>query len=131
VLAKLWPKWHRLADGNPEAYARTALVNTYSSWWQRRWRGEVPHDVLPDALTADMFADVDLGHALTTALRTLPPRQRSVVVLRYFEDLSVEETAEALGCRPGTVKSQASKALHSLRSRLPAAVAVDGGDLGD
>jgi RNA polymerase sigma-70 factor (sigma-E family) len=128
VLAKLWPKWHRLADGNPEAYARTALVNTYSSWWQRRWRGEVPHDVLPDALTADMFADVDLGHALATALRTLPPRQRSVVVLRYFEDLSVEETAEALGCRPGTVKSQASKALRALRGLPTVNTLVEGGE---
>lgn len=128
VLAKLWPKWPRLADQHPEAYARKALVNTYSSWWQRRWRGEVPHDVLPDALTADMFAAVDLEHSLAAALRMLPPRQRSVVVLRYFEDLSVEETAEVLGCRPGTVKSQASKALHALRGLLAVNTLVEGGE---
>jgi RNA polymerase sigma-70 factor (sigma-E family) len=128
VLARMWPKWSRLADGSPEAYARKAMVNTYSSWWQRRWRGEVPHDVLPDALGTDMFTAVDLEHSLAAALRTLPARQRSVVVLRYFEDLSVEETAEVLGCRPGTVKSQASKALRSLRGLPAVNTLVEGGE---
>jgi RNA polymerase sigma-70 factor (sigma-E family) len=116
VLAKMWPKWPRIAAGNPEAYARKALVNTFSSWWQRRWRGEVPHGRLPESATADVFAEVDLQHSLAAAVRALPARQRAVVVLRYFEDLSVAETAEALGCRPGTVKSQAIKALHTLRN---------------
>lgn len=115
VLAKMWPKWHRIAEENPEAYARRALVNTFSSWWQRRWRGEVPHGELPDFATADVFAGIDLQHSLAAAVRALPTRQRAVVVLRYFEDLSVEETAEVLGCRPGTVKSQAIKALRALR----------------
>ncbi|KIF68782.1 RNA polymerase sigma24 factor [Streptomyces sp. AcH 505] len=134
VLAKMWPKWRRIAagspDGSPEAYARKALVNTYASWWQRRWRGEVPHDVLPDASRdtagVDVFEAVDLERSLAVALRSLPPRQRTVVVLRYFEDLSVEETAEILGCRPGTVKSQAAKALGSLRGLLAVNVLVEG-----
>ncbi|MEE4546676.1 SigE family RNA polymerase sigma factor [Streptomyces sp. V4-01] len=132
VLARIWPKWPRIAGENPEAYARKALVHTHASWWRRRWRGELPHGELPDRVsTADPFADVDLEQALAEAIRALPVRQRAVVVLRYFEDLSVAETAEVLRCSEGTVKSQASKALNSLRGRLPAAVAVDGGDPGD
>lgn len=119
VLAKVWPKWRGIAAENPEAYVRRALVNTASSWWQRRWRGEVPHGEVPDTVTAvaDPFASVDLEQSLAVLIRRLPARQRAVVVLRYFEDLSVEETAEVLGCRPGTVKSQAAKALAMLRGR--------------
>lgn len=128
VLAKMWPKWRRIADENPEAYARKALVNTYASWWQRRWRGEVPHDVLPDVFGTDVFDAVDLERSLAVALRSLPPRQRTVVVLRYFEDLSVAETAGILGCRPGTVKSQAAKALGSLRGLLTVNTLVEGGE---
>jgi RNA polymerase sigma-70 factor (sigma-E family) len=126
VLARVWPKWHRLAGENPEAYVRKALVHTHASWWRRRWRGEVPHGDLPDrAAAADPFAAVDLEQALAAAIRSLPVRQRAVVVLRYFEDLSVAETAAALGCSEGTVKSQASKALSALRGGLPRAVGVD------
>ncbi|MGW0296481.1 SigE family RNA polymerase sigma factor [Streptomyces anthocyanicus] len=119
VLAKVWPKWRRICAENPEAYIRKALVNTHASWWRRRWRGEIPHDRMPEkAEPADPFAAVDLERSLAHVVRGLPPRQRAVVVLRYFEGLSVEETAQTLGCRPGTVKSQASKALDTLRSAL-------------
>jgi RNA polymerase sigma-70 factor (sigma-E family) len=134
VLARTWPKWQRIAAENPEAYVRKALVNTHASWWRRRWRGEVPHgDDLPDRAAAeDPFGDVDLEQALAAAVRALPVRQRAVIVLRYFEDLSVAETAEVLGCTEGTVKSQASKALRALRGRLPGSVTVsEGGDSGD
>jgi RNA polymerase sigma-70 factor (sigma-E family) len=133
VLARVWPQWGRIADENPEAYVRKALVHTHASWWRRKWRGEVPHgDNLPDrAAAADPFSDVDLEQSLSVAVRALPVRQRAVVVLRYFEDLSVAETAEVLGCSEGTVKSQASKALRALRERLPDAVAVpEGGERG-
>ncbi len=119
VLAKVWPKWRRIARDNPEAYIRRALINTHIGWWQRRWRGETPTRELPEtAMPGDVFADIDLGQSLMTALRQLPPRQRAVVVLRYFEDLSVEETAGILDCHPGTVKSQSAKALQSLRQVL-------------
>ena len=119
VLARVWPKWSRIADDNPEAYARRALFNTYASWWRRRWRGETHTRELPDVTAVrDVFAEVDLEQSLAGAVRRLPPRQRAVVVLRYFEDLSVEETAQLLGCRPGTVKSQAAKALRMLRRHL-------------
>ncbi|MCQ4210568.1 SigE family RNA polymerase sigma factor [Streptomyces longispororuber] len=120
VLARVWPKWHKIADGEPEAYIRKALVHTHASWWRRRWRGEVPHGELPDrAALFDAYEGVEQEEALAAAVRALPVRQRSVVVLRYFEDLSVEETAKVLGCAPGTVKSQASKALRALRAVVP------------
>ncbi|GGT20243.1 SigE family RNA polymerase sigma factor [Streptomyces purpureus] len=120
VLAKVWPKWPRIAADHPEAYLRKALIHTHTSWWRRRWRGEVPHGVLPErAAPSDAYEGVDLGQTLGAAVRLLPPRQRAVVVLRYFEDLSVEETAATLRCSPGTVKSQAAKALRTLRAVLP------------
>lgn len=133
VLARTWPKWGRIVAENPEAYVRKALVNTHASWWRRKWRGEVPHGELPERPAQEnRYADVDLEQALGAAVRALPVRQRAVVVLRYFEDLSVTETAEVLGCTEGTVKSQASKALRALRSRLPASVTVpEGGARGD
>ncbi|MFJ8142915.1 SigE family RNA polymerase sigma factor [Streptomyces sp. NPDC096013] len=118
VLARVWPKWSRIAGDNPEAYTRRALVNGYATWWRRRWRGETPTGDLPEVSPArNVFADIDLEQSLASVIRQLPPRQR-VVVLRYFEDLSVEETAPVLGCRPGTVKSQAAKALRLLRRQL-------------
>ncbi|MFF9647247.1 SigE family RNA polymerase sigma factor [Kitasatospora aureofaciens] len=119
VLVRVWPKWNRIKGNNPDAYVRRALVNTHSSWWRRRWRGETPTKDLPDTMaTPDVFADVDLEQSLAAAIRMLPPRQRAVVVLRFFEDLSVEETADVLNCHPGTVKSQTSKALRHLRRHL-------------
>jgi RNA polymerase sigma-70 factor (sigma-E family) len=127
VLARTWPKWDRIAAENPEAYVRKALVHTHASWWRRRWRGEVPHGELPErAAPGDPYDGVELEQALAAAVRTLPVRQRAVVVLRYFEDLTVTETAQVMGCSEGTVKSQASKALRTLRERLPAWSAVTG-----
>ncbi|MFF4795256.1 SigE family RNA polymerase sigma factor [Streptomyces sp. NPDC001276] len=121
VLAKVWSKWRKIGLENPEAYVRKALVNTHMSWWQRRWRGEIPHEHerMPEGTGAgDPFDAVDLEQSLALAVRRLPPRQRAVVVLRYFEELSVQETAQLLGCHSGTVKSQAAKALQTLRAEL-------------
>jgi DNA-directed RNA polymerase specialized sigma24 family protein len=60
VLAKVWPKWHRIAPDHPEAYVRKALMNTHASWWRRRWRGEVPHDEVPDiAAAADAYENTE------------------------------------------------------------------------
>lgn len=128
ALAATWRRWRTaLAEGNPEAYVRRALVTTYASWWRRRWRGELPTAVPPDrghgADLADGAADRD---AVRRALARLSRQQRAVVVLRYAEDLSVEETARLLGCSPGTVKVQAARALATLRAdptlRLPEGV---------
>lgn len=112
ALTKAWFAWSRI-DGRPEAYVRKILVTTYSTWWRRRWNGERPTETLPE--TSVGGADADTGHDLWTAMERLPRRQRAVVVLRFFEDLSVADTAEALGVTPGTVKSQLSKALAHLR----------------
>jgi RNA polymerase sigma factor (sigma-70 family) len=97
-------------------YARTALLNTATSWFRRpSWRRELAHE----ELTAPSYdADPSDRPALLDALRQLAPRQRAVIVLRYYEDLSVAQTAATLGCSTGTVKSQTSDALGRLRAVL-------------
>ncbi|MFJ9950125.1 SigE family RNA polymerase sigma factor [Kitasatospora sp. NPDC091207] len=129
ALAKVWPRWERISIDRPEAYVRRVLVNSHVSWWRRRWHGELPHGELPEQPTgSDPFEELVVGQVVAAAVRALPPRQRAVVVLRYFEDLSVEETAEALGCTTGTVKSQTHRALQALRGKLPAReLLLDGG----
>lgn len=111
-LAKAWFAWPRLDE--PEPYVRRILVTTYTSWWRRRWRQEVPSDDLPDSGSGqpDPLGERD---AMWRALGRLPARQRAVLVLRFYEDLSVAETAAVLGCHEGTVKSQTAKALAKMR----------------
>ena len=117
TLERVWPHWQRVAgDRDPDAYVRRVMLNTYSSWWRRKWRGEHPTSDLPEITTPDDdFARADLTDALRRLLPTLPPRQRAVLVLRYCEDLTETATADVLGCSVGTVKSQTSKALARLR----------------
>jgi len=117
-LAKAWFAWARI-EGQPDAYVRRVMVNTYSSWWQRRWNGEQATADLPERAAAAGHRPedvrVDDRTDLWRALARLPRRQRAVVVLRFYEDLSEIETAEILQCSVGTVKSQASRALAKLR----------------
>ena len=118
-LAKAWFAWARI-DGQPDAYVRRVMVNTYSSWWRRRWNGEEATAELPERGVGSGHrpADdvrVDDRTDLWRALARLPRRQRAVVVLRFYEDLSEAETAEIMQCSVGTVKSQASRALAKLR----------------
>jgi RNA polymerase sigma-70 factor (sigma-E family) len=117
-LTKVWAAWRRVsAADSPEAYVRRVMANTYAAWWRRRWHGERPTEVLPEPGGGyDATAAVDDRDALWRALGTLPRKQRTVLVLRYFEDLSEAETAKALGVSVGTVKSQASRALAKLRA---------------
>jgi RNA polymerase sigma-70 factor (ECF subfamily) len=116
ALAKTYLRWHRLRDPEAgEAYVRRVLVSTCGKWRRRKWRGEVPTDVLPERLDADPYADADLRDALCRALASLPAPQRAVLVLRYFDDLTEEQVATALGCSLGTVKSRAARALAALR----------------
>lgn len=126
ALAKTWPRWEGLTRRDqPELYVRRVMVNTYATWWRRRWRGEVPAEALPDSPTVhDDFAQVDLRHAVRAALAGLPRRQRAVVVLRYFDDLTEPQTAQVLGCSVGTVKSQTAKALAKLRTSVLAEALV-------
>jgi RNA polymerase sigma-70 factor (sigma-E family) len=117
ALVKTWSRWARVARRDaPEAYVRRVMVSTFLTWNRRRWRIEQPVAVVPDrADLRDEFADADLRGCVRGALGALPRRQRAVVVLRYFDDLTEVQAAAVLGCSVGTVKSQASKALATLR----------------
>ncbi|MDX6297904.1 MAG: hypothetical protein QOI51_1761 [Nocardioidaceae bacterium] len=117
ALAKSYLSWSRITeDGAEEAYVRRVLVTTYATWWRRRWHGERPAGlILEDSGARDDFADADLRKVVVEALGALPRRQRAVVVLRYYVDLSEKDTAVALACSVGTVKNQAAKALAKLR----------------
>jgi RNA polymerase sigma-70 factor (sigma-E family) len=117
ALARAYPRWSRVQRDDPEGYVRKIMVNTWSSWWRRRWRGELPTAQLPEVAGPDSFAEVDSREALRSALSKLPPRQRAVVVLRYHQDLSEAQVADLLGVSVGTVKSQAARALETLRSQ--------------
>lgn len=118
ALLKTWLRWRHLGDPTPEqaaAYTRTVMCRLAARWQRRFWRNEVPSsDALPEraggpdepALTAP---------ALLAALQRLPPRWRVIVVLRFAEDLSERQVADALGCSVGTVKSSTARALQRLR----------------
>jgi RNA polymerase sigma-70 factor (sigma-E family) len=120
ALTKAWFAWKRI-DGAPEPYVRKILVNTYASWWRRKWNAEQPTEQLPDRPASDPDSEPT---DLWTAMERLPRRMRAAVVLRYFEDLTEAQTAEVLGCSVGTVKSQTSKALAKLR--IDPALATEG-----
>ncbi|MDV9171017.1 SigE family RNA polymerase sigma factor [Streptomyces sp. W16] len=125
ALAKLYAVWRRVRQlESPDGYARRVLYRTFIDetrrrrWWERA--GALQEDVVAPA------SDPDLRLTLLDALRQLPPRGRAVLVLRFWEDQSVEATAAALGCSVGTVKSQTSRGLGTLRRIL----ADSGKDLG-
>jgi RNA polymerase sigma-70 factor (sigma-E family) len=119
ALAKTWRRWDSIARREAaESYVRAAIASTYTDWWRRRWNGEVATGDLPDAAPpgAGEAAAVDVRRDVLAALDLLPRGQRAVVVLRYFDDLTEQQTAEALGISVGTVKSQTSRALAALRT---------------
>lgn len=122
-LVKAWSAWKRV-DTDPEPYVRKILINTYSSWWRRKWRHEQPTPDLPESTLDDPHSAYDARDEVWRALARLPRRQRAVLVLRYFEDLPEADIANLLGVSPGTVKSQAAKALAKLR--LDESLAIEG-----
>jgi RNA polymerase sigma-70 factor (sigma-E family) len=117
ALAKTYLAWDRIREREAlDGYVRRVMVNTHTSWWRRRKVEEYPTDALPERRTdRDPTDDLALHDALWTALAGLPKRQRAMVVLRYYEDLSEAETADVLGVSIGTVKSTTSRALVKLR----------------
>lgn len=120
TFLRLYRHWRRIRRLNIDAYARRTLTNTFLD--ERKYQAESPREVMPDA--AGPGPDLDARLDLAAALARLSPRMRAVIVLRYLEDLSVRETAQALGISEGTVKSTTNHALAALRTR--ATVHLDG-----
>jgi len=128
VLIRASKRWDQLQTlDHPELYVRKMIVNEYLSWRRRNWR------LLPTGTASDFDDRVTPDHAgqhaerdaLLAELGKLPRRQRTVLVLRYYQGLSDTEIADVLGCRPGTVRGYASRALAALRVELnPKALAV-------
>ncbi|MGJ6980814.1 SigE family RNA polymerase sigma factor [Aestuariimicrobium soli] len=119
AFAKAWLRWGRLSSPgfDTDAYVRRMIVNENNSWWRRAFRR---HERTSDAPPERPVHDPDLpDDEVWRALQSLPPRQRAVVALRFLADADVAETAHLLQCSEGTVKSQTSKAMATLRARLP------------
>jgi RNA polymerase sigma-70 factor (sigma-E family) len=133
ALAKLYLAWDKVHRREVvDAYVRRILVNEHNSLWRRAWkRREVSTDAVPDRHTVVDRTDDGQSAALWDFVQTLPRRQRAVIVLRYYEDLSEAEIADTLGISVGTVKSQASRALAAMRSRVQEnpALARETGDI--
>ncbi len=119
ALAKSFLVWTRIHNGNPEAYVRRVMVTSHTDWWRRRPWLELSTASTPDRVTdGDAYGEHAQRDQVMRALRTLSARQRVVVVLRFYEQLSEQETAEAMGCSVGTVKSTLARALRKLRPLL-------------
>ena len=115
-LERLLRHWSRI-DGDPEGYLRRTLYNLAADGWrrQRAWRWRLRLLQNETAAVADATTEVDARDALIRLLTQLPPRQRAVIVARYWEQLSEAETAEVLGCSVGSVKASASRGMRRLR----------------
>ncbi len=133
TLAKVFASWHRIrARASAPAYARRTLVNTYFVDYRRRRRREVlSGDARELPCRAVEPPALELRLELTQALATLPPKARAIVVLRYWEDMSIEQVAAHLGCSPGNVKSQSARSLDKLRRLLNAPLPDVGSPAGD
>lgn len=118
ALTRVAQRWPRLRDGNPYGYARQILVRDNISWWRRN-RVELASRVPDPGRTPSGESTVDRRLLLLAALGRLTERQRAVLVLRYFDDLSEADIAQALGISVGTVKSTAHLALRRLRELAP------------
>lgn len=120
VLARVHQRWSRIEwTEGAESYVRTALVRQNISWWRRRSRTERPVAEVPDRSTgADTAHGVAARDEMWTLLATLPRRQRTVLVLRFYEDLTDDRIAELLGCSTVNVRVHASRALARLRVTL-------------
>lgn len=121
ALAKLYLSWDKVHTRDSlDGYVRRILVNEHNSLWRRGWKKrEYATEQVPERGAVTDEYDEGQRAEVWDVVQTLPKRARAVVVLRYYEQLSEAETAEALGISVGTVKSQASRALATLRERAP------------
>lgn len=118
ALLKVAQRWRKVSD--PAAYTRRVMVHENTSWWRRRRIREDPVERLPESSGGEDTAEsVVRRAALEQALRRLTARQRAVLALRFYDDLSEADTAQVLGCAVGTVKSQTHHALIRLRQLAP------------
>jgi RNA polymerase sigma-70 factor (sigma-E family) len=119
ALIKTLTAWPRLRDPEKvDAYARRTVVTTAITWRRRRSFHERPAEFLPDAPDPDQTENLATHQLLIAHLRGLPPRQRAAIVLRYYEDLTLAQTAEIMDCSVGSVKSHVSIGLSKLRERM-------------
>ena len=123
TLVSLYARWPRLVGrGNPDAYATKVLVSRFLDDRRRPWRRETPSESLPDRVDVAAARDLDRvdgrDDELAAALATLPSDQRTVVVLRYADDLPLDDVARLLDLPLGTVKSRASRGTQALRAEL-------------
>ena len=117
-LVRIGVRWSRMdRDGNPAAYARTTLVRLNVDRMRRRGR-ERPVELVPEVAVEHPIPGIDPW--MLAALRSLPPRQRTALVLRYVDDLDLRGISAAMGCSVGTAKSHVSRGLAALRQRAPA-----------
>jgi RNA polymerase sigma-70 factor (sigma-E family) len=131
TLFAVWTHWAEIRrTDSPQIYAHRVLVNAYLRGSRRRWTGEMPSAEVPDGPDlVDETERVELREGLLRALGKLPPRQRSVLVLRYFLDQPERSVATLLGCSTGAVKSHSAKAIATLRkSDLLADLLTDGAE---
>ena len=126
ALIKTFIAWPNLRDPEKvDGYVRKTIVTTSVSWRRRRSFHERPAEFLPDASGADDVESLATHQVLVGQLRGLPPRQRAAIVLRYYEDLTVAQTAEIMGCSEGAVKSHVSIGLGKLRERMGPGLALE------
>lgn len=119
ALVRTYPRWHGIADKSlADAYMRRVMINTRTEWWRNRKLEEVPIVELPDATVDDGTEQRADREMLRDVMRVLAPKQRQVVMLRHYGQLTTEETALALGMSTGTVKSTLHRALARLRYEL-------------
>lgn len=131
TLEKAYVNWPRISKMDfPEAYVRRMVANTLVSSRRRAWIAEQPWNALPETAGASAEVMVLDRSLLWPLVCALPDRQRAVIVLRYYEDLSEAQIADALGCAAGTVKSQSSAAIGALRRALAAAGVGEGVEQG-
>ncbi|MCP3786008.1 SigE family RNA polymerase sigma factor [Micromonospora chersina] len=119
ALARTYRHWRRIRDGDPEAYVRRVMYHQQVSWWRRRRVAERLDATPVERGGGDHTENTALRLSVVAALRRLTARQRAVVVLRYYEDLTEAQVAEVLGCSVGTVKRHGHDAVRRLRDLVP------------